>query len=125
MLHPTVENGLASSYYILVELLQTLSTYAYLRKLHINSLTQHPKYWDTLLQILPTLKKLEVLHIEGSRPNTTEQFIAFTQILQTLHSLKKICIHTTKNEQEANALTKSCSTLKNLCILNLVPYSFH
>ena len=105
--------------WLLAWFLQRLPAYAYLKKLHINSLTQDLTYWNTLLQILPNLKKLEVIHIEGSRPDTTAQYIAFMQVLQTLLTLKKLCIHAPRNKQEANALTKLRSTLKNLRVLNI------
>ena len=115
--------GVSFSYHFLLELLQALPAYACLKKLYINS--QALKQWDTLLNVLPTLKTLEVLKIKGSRPCTTEQFIAFTHILQTLQSLKKLCIHAPLNEQEVDALTKSRSILKNLRVLKFIQQSFH
>ena len=111
--------------YLLLNLLQELPAYTFLKKLHINSPLQEPELWDAILKVLPNFKKLEVLHIEGIRPNTTEQFIAFTQVLQTLQYLKKLRIHATRNKQEADALTKLGSILKNLRVFNLTSHDCH
>ena len=121
IVHHSYEENSSYQDHFLIELLQEFPAYAYLKELYINAQAQALEQWDTLLKVLPYFKKLEVVPIEGSRPNTTKQFFAFTQILQTLYSLKKLIIHAPLNEQESIALTELRSTLKNLHKVFLIP----
>ena len=111
------------------EILQALPIYANLKKLHVAFNSQMQTHWDVLLKILPRFTKLHILHIEGSpyelhvkrKPYfTVEQFLTFTQILQNLTLLKKLCLYDTIiGEEDTTILGNSLSTLKNLRILNL------
>ena len=104
--------------YCIADIIKALPLSTTLKKLHINIPVQ--ALWVLLTQHLHTLKKLEVLHIEGSTPFNTEQFIIFTQALQNLLLLKKLCLNDIIiDENEAEALSRSLSTLQHLRILNL------
>ena len=103
-----------------VNIVQALPRYANLKKLHVNFIARGLLHWDAWLQRLPDLKKLQVLHIEGKQAFNTEQFITFTKVLQNLTLLKQLCLHDIIiDEEKAEALGRSLSTLKNLRILNL------
>ena len=104
--------------YHVADILKALPLFASLKKLHVN--TQVQAVWVLLTQHLPNLKKLEVLHIEGSPPCNIGQLLTFTKALQNLTILKKLCLYnTTIDEEGADALGRSLSTLKNLRVLNL------
>ena len=102
------------------DLLKALSLYTNLKNLHVNFGLQGQACWDTFLQLLTDLKKLQVLHIEGYPSFSRQQFFTFTQALQQLTLLKKLCLYgNTITEQEADIFGRSLSTLKNIRVLNL------
>ena len=92
-------------------------TFAHLKKLHIDTVVLS---WSLLPLILPYITNLQALHIEGSRPRTSKQFIAFIQALQMLPSLQKLCLNIPDlKNQEAVALSNALAYLTKLHTLNL------
>ena len=100
------------------DMLNTMPTYAHLKKLHINKGTVP---CNTITQIVSLLTTLQVLHIKGNQPSNRVHFYAFIEALQQLTLLQKLCFYitTTIEEKEAHALSKSLATLTHLQILNL------
>ena len=102
------------------DIVYMLPAYTHLKKLYISTLSAQDHEWDTVSHILPELKQLQVLHIQGSVPHQQEKFTVFTNALQTSTLLKRLYLGLIDiHANEAHALALSLRVLKCLKHVNM------